>query len=59
MINNNLPKVIFTDKDKAIFQTIQNVFGQNRANWHNFTKAFYECTKEYEFDNFIIKWQQL
>ena len=81
MVNNNPPKVILTDEDKAISQAIQNVFGQNSkhvlciwhlwknviknlcsilgANWHNFTKAFYECTKEYEVDNFIIKWQQL
>ncbi|CAG8689012.1 7321_t:CDS:2 [Funneliformis caledonium] len=56
MVNNNLPKVILTDEDKAISQAIQNVFG---ANWYNFTKAFYEYIKEYEVDNFIIKWQQL
>ena len=81
MVNNNPPKVILTDEDKAISQAIQNVFGQNSkhvlciwhlwknviknlcsilgTNWHNFTKAFYECTKEYEVDNFITKWQQL
>lgn len=27
--------------------------------WNNFTKAFYECTKEYEVESFMIKWQQL
>ncbi|CAG8672599.1 10460_t:CDS:10 [Rhizophagus irregularis] len=56
MVNNHPPKVILTDEVKAISQAIQNNFG---AHWHDFTKAFYECIKEYKVDNFMIKWQQL
>lgn len=38
---------------------IKNLSGTLGAHWHDFTKAFYECIKEYKVDNFMIKWQQL
>ncbi|CAB4392780.1 unnamed protein product [Rhizophagus irregularis] len=41
---------------KNVIKNIANVLG---TKWREFTKSFYDCIREYEVDNFIIKWQQL
>ena len=41
---------------KNVIKNLANILG---TKWREFTKSFYECVREYEVDNFIIKWQQL
>ncbi|CAG8590460.1 7053_t:CDS:2 [Funneliformis caledonium] len=51
MINNHLPKAILTD---TISNAIQITFDHNTKH----VLSFYKCIKEYDIENFIVKWEE-
>ena len=41
---------------KNVIKNLNSTLG---TKWRNFTKSFYQCSREYNIDDFLIKWQKL